>query len=68
VNGYKQKYPDEKCLADWKFIHATVAQANDNLFYVLFTPDLRQCGQGFVVLDAGALYAIDGQGRILAVE
>ena len=45
-----------------------VALARENLFYVLFTPDLRQCGPGFVVLDAGALYAIDGQGRILARE
>jgi hypothetical protein len=63
-----QKYPEDKCLADWKYIHTTVVQANENLFYVRFTPDLRQCGPGFVVHDAGADYAIDAQGRILAIQ
>ncbi len=66
IKPEKQQYPEDKCLADWRYIHTTVVQAEENLFYVLFTPDLRQCGPGFVVLDAGALYAIDGQGRILA--
>ncbi|MFL5343820.1 MAG: hypothetical protein ACJ8AT_03465 [Hyalangium sp.] len=68
IKPEKQQDPEDKCLADWRYIDTTVVQAEENLFYVLFTPDLRQCGPGFVVLDAGALYAIDAQGRILAKE
>jgi hypothetical protein len=68
IRPENQEYPEDKCLADWKYIHMTVVQANENLFYVRFTPDLRQCGPGFVVHDAGADYAVDGQGRILAID
>jgi hypothetical protein len=64
----KQKTPEGQCLAQWKYINTTVLQAREDLFFVLFAPDLSQCGPGFVVFDAGAEYAIDGQGRILAKQ
>jgi hypothetical protein len=63
-----QKYPWDKCLAQWKYIHTSVFQASDDLFFVLFIPDLSNCGPGFIVLDAGAEYAVDGKGRILAKQ
>jgi hypothetical protein len=68
VRPEDQKQPEDKCLADWSYIQTSVVQAGEDLFYVLFTPDLRACGPGFIVPDAGALYAIDGKGRILARE
>lgn len=60
--------PPDSCLARWENIQTTVLQASDNLFFIAFAPDLRQCGPGYIVLDAGASYAIDGQGRILSRE
>jgi hypothetical protein len=58
--------PPDGCLASWEYINTTVLQVDDNLFFVEFSPDLRNCGPGFIMLDAGATYAIDGRGRILA--
>ncbi|WP_224373095.1 hypothetical protein [Hyalangium versicolor] len=63
-----QKSPEGQCLARWEYINTTVFQASDDVFYVLFAPDLSQCGPGFIVFDAGAEYAIDGKGRILAKQ
>jgi hypothetical protein len=60
--------PEDRCLARWENINATVLQVNENLFFVRFSPDLRTCAPGLIVLDSGAVYAIDGQGRILASE
>lgn len=60
--------PPDSCLARWEYIQTTVLQVSDELFFVSFTPDLRNCGPGYIVLDAGATYAIDGKGRILARE
>ncbi|QQR43701.1 hypothetical protein JKA73_32560 [Myxococcus xanthus] len=66
VTAEKQEHLEEKCLADWRYIDARVVQANDNLFYVTFSPNLSACGPGLVLLDGGVVYAIDGKGRILA--
>ena len=60
--------PPDSCLARWEYIQTTVLQVSDTLFFVDFTPDLRGCGPGYLVLDAGATYAVDGQGRILGRE
>ncbi len=68
VRPERQEQPEDRCLADWSYIQTSVVQAGEDLFYVLFTPDLRECGPGFIVPEAGALYAIDGKGRILARE
>lgn len=54
-----------QCLARWETHQTAVTNANDNLFFVLLSPDLSRCAPGFIVPDAGAEYAIDGQGRIL---
>jgi hypothetical protein len=43
-----------------------VKQLSDELFFVSFFADLSQCAPGAIVLDAGADYAVDGRGRILA--
>jgi hypothetical protein len=68
VTPESQKTPEGQCLARWEYINTTVFQASDELFYVLFAPDLSQCGPGFVVFDAGAEYAVDGKGRILTKQ
>jgi hypothetical protein len=68
ISPQNEDSPEGKCLARWDFFQTTIFRANDNLFFVLFIPDLSQCGPGFVVLDAGAEYAIDGTGRILAKQ
>jgi hypothetical protein len=60
--------PPDSCLARWEYIQTTVLQVSETLFFVEFTPDLRGCGPGYIVLDAGATYALDGQGRILGRE
>jgi hypothetical protein len=59
---------EEQCLARWENIRARVIQSNENLFYVQLLPDLRGCTPNYRVLDSGAVYAIDGKGRILAKE
>jgi hypothetical protein len=64
----KETTPEGRCLARWDTIDARVLQVNENLFYVELSPDLSTCAPGFIVLDAGAVYAIDGKGRILARE
>jgi hypothetical protein len=61
-----QEGPEFQCLARWDTYRTVVMQANDNLFFVLLSPDLSKCAPGFIVPDAGAEYAIDGQGRILS--
>ena len=68
LNPQSLKTPSDLCLARWENINTTVLQASDNLFFVRFSPDLRTCAPGVIVLDAGAVYAIDKQGRVLATE
>ncbi|MGZ3460215.1 MAG: hypothetical protein ACXU86_17135 [Archangium sp.] len=60
--------PEDRCLARWENINTTVLQVNENLFFVRFSPDLRNCAPGLLVPDSGAVYAIDGQGRVLDSE
>ena len=60
--------PEDRCLARWENIHATVQSANENLIYVRFSPDIRDCAPGVILLDGGIIYAIDRQGRIVAAE
>jgi hypothetical protein len=64
----KETTPEGRCLSRWDTMNTTVFQANENLFFVRILPDLTKCAPGFIVLDAGAVYAIDGKGRILARE
>ena len=58
-----------RCLSRWDTYDTTVLKASDDLFFIQFTPSLARCGVNeshHVILDAGASYAIDGKGRILA--
>jgi hypothetical protein len=62
-----QKTPEDRCLARRETYRTMVKQAQEDLFFVSFFPDFSRCDPpGLMVLDAGADYAIDGQGRILA--
>jgi hypothetical protein len=66
TNPEKEKDPVIQCLSRRETYRATVQQVSDNLFFVSFFADLSHCAPGAIVLDAGADYAVDGQGRILA--
>lgn len=66
IKAEDQEGPEFQCLARWDTYRTVVTQANENLFFVLLSPDLSRCAPGFIVPDAGAEYAIDGQGRILS--
>jgi hypothetical protein len=57
-----------RCLSRWDTFDTSVLQVNDNLFFVRFFPDISRCGIHDIILDAGAVYAVDGQGRILDVR
>lgn len=68
TNPEKEKTPEGRCLSRWDVMDTTVMQAGENLFFVRIIPDFTKCAPGVIVLDAGAVYAIDGQGRILDRE
>jgi hypothetical protein len=68
INPDALKLPEDRCLARWENINTTVLQANENLFFIRFSPDLSKCAPGSIMLDVGAVYAIDGQGRILGTK
>ncbi len=56
------------CLSRWENYDTSVLRVSDNLFFVEFAPDLSRCGIDAIIPDAGAEYAIDGQGRILDIH
>lgn len=67
--GSMVKSHDERlarCLSIRETYDVSVLPA-DNLFFVTFSADLSRCGLDLdlMVMDAGAVYAVDGQGRIL---
>ncbi|HYO72653.1 MAG TPA: hypothetical protein VEU33_41920 [Archangium sp.] len=66
IKAEDQEGPEFQCLARWDTYRTVVTQANENLYFVLLSPDLSKCAPGFIVPDAGAEYAIDGKGRILS--
>lgn len=70
--GAKAQSSDERlarCLARRDTYDVTVLKANDDLYFVSFLPNLARCGIGpdVLLMDAGAVYAVDGRGRILNV-
>ncbi len=70
--GVKATSSDERlarCLARRDAYDVTVLKANDDLYFVSFLPNLARCGiePEVMLMDAGAVYAIDGRGRILNV-
>ncbi|MCP3065445.1 hypothetical protein LXT21_42450 [Myxococcus sp. K38C18041901] len=57
-----------RCLARRDTYDTTVMKENDDLYFVSFLPRLSRCGIDLEtpIMDAGAVYAIDARGRILA--
>jgi hypothetical protein len=67
--GTKVKSHDERlarCLSRRETYDVSVLRA-DSLFFVTFSADLSRCGFDLdvMVMDAGAVYAVDSHGRIL---
>ncbi|RKH62177.1 hypothetical protein [Corallococcus llansteffanensis] len=56
-----------KCLTRRDTYDATLLKASDDLYFVSFLPKIERCGihLDIPILDAGADYAIDRNGRIL---
>lgn len=70
--GVRATSSDERlarCLARRDVYDVTVLKANDDLYFVSFLPNLARCGiePEVMLMDAGAVYAIDGRGRVLNV-
>ncbi|MGE6756637.1 hypothetical protein ACQKGO_01390 [Corallococcus interemptor] len=60
--------PDKRmaqCLSMRSTYDTHVLQSGPDLFFVWFSPQPSRCGLNEPILDGGAVYAIDGQGRIL---
>jgi len=56
------------CLSRRSTYETLVLKANEDLFFVSFIPDIKRCGLEEEILDGGAVYAIDGRGRVLGVR
>jgi hypothetical protein len=57
-----------QCLSRWETFDTSVLKGSDDLYFVRFSPRLSRCGIDGIILDAGAVYAIDGNGRVLDVR
>ncbi len=57
-----------ECLSRKETYDISVLKADENLYFVRFIPFVSRCGINESILDGEAVYAIDGQGRILGVE
>ncbi len=69
TNPASEKDLVAQCLSRWETFTTSILQVDDNLFFIRFSPDgLPKCAPERIVLDGGAVYAIDGQGRVLAVH
>jgi hypothetical protein len=69
--GSKVKADNERlgeCLSRWETYDTSVLQVDEEVFFVRFFPVISRCGIDAIVLDAGAVYAVDARGRILAME
>jgi hypothetical protein len=67
----KTNDPDKRvasCLSRRSTYETLVLKENDDLFFVSFIPDLKRCGLDEEILDGGAVYAIDGRGRVIDVR
>jgi hypothetical protein len=67
----KTNDPDERvaaCLSRRSTYETLVLSASDDLFFVAFIPALKRCGLDEEILDGGAVYAVDGKGRILGMR
>ncbi|RYZ42630.1 MAG: hypothetical protein EOO71_07165 [Myxococcaceae bacterium] len=57
-----------ECLSRRDTYETRVLRSQEGLFFVSFIPDLTRCGLDAEILDGGAVYCIDAQGRIVAVR
>ncbi|MBM7118392.1 hypothetical protein [Archangium primigenium] len=57
-----------ECLSKWETYDVSVLQPKEDLFFVRFFPMIERCGLDVMVLDAGAVYAVDAKGRIVAIQ
>jgi hypothetical protein len=68
--GAKATSSDERlahCLARRDTYDVAILKANEDLYFVSFLPNLARCGieSDVMLMDAGAVYAIDSRGRVL---
>jgi hypothetical protein len=54
-----------RCLSMRSTYDTHVVQSEANVFFVWFSPVPARCGLSEPILHGGAVYAVDGQGRIL---
>jgi hypothetical protein len=66
VQSYDERLA--RCLSLRENYDVSVKRAGEDLFFVAFSANLARCGLDEMVFDAGAVYAIDGQGRVLAKQ
>jgi len=58
-----------RCLSRRDTYDVSILKVEGKLYFVLISPNLNRCGLGeHVSLDGEAVYAIDGEGRIVAKE
>lgn len=70
-SAWETEDPDKRvaaCLSRWSTYETLVLKDSDELFFVTFIPDLKRCGLEEEILDGGAVYAIDGRGRVLGMR
>jgi hypothetical protein len=64
----KTRDPDKRmaqCLSRRSTYDTHVVQSGDGVFFVWFSPVPARCELNEPILDGGAVYAVDGHGRIL---
>ncbi len=64
-DGHK---PLEKCLSNRSTYDVVALRSEEGIFFVSIFPVMARCGLDQTLLDAGAVYAVDGNGRILDVR
>ncbi|RKH60956.1 hypothetical protein [Corallococcus llansteffanensis] len=59
-----------RCFERRDIFDVRINKVSDDLYLVSFSPNFKRCGMppDVVVLDGGATYLIDGQGRILDIR
>ncbi|RKH06881.1 hypothetical protein D7V97_21970 [Corallococcus sp. CA053C] len=62
--------PLVRCFSRRDVMDVEINKVNDDLYLVSFSANLERCGMPphTLVMDAGATYLIDGQGRILDIR
>jgi hypothetical protein len=57
------------CLSRWDTYDIAILPVSEDLYFIQFSPMLARCGiDDSIIVDAGAEYAVDGNGRILGMH